>query len=59
MIRTATRALFWIAILSFVWYAASGIAENPAAAMPAVVGAAVILTALAIALGRRGHTTPR
>jgi hypothetical protein len=59
MIRTITRTLFWIAILSFVWYAVSGIADSPAAAMPGVVGAAVILTALAIALGRRRRPTPR
>jgi hypothetical protein len=58
VIRTLVRALFWVAVLSFVWYACSAIADVGAAAMPAAVGAAIILTALAIALGRR-HTTQR
>jgi arginine exporter protein ArgO len=57
MIRTITRALFWIAMLSFVWYALSAIEESPAAAMPLVIGAAVILIAIAIALGRRRPTS--
>jgi len=57
MIRTLVRVLFWIAILSFAWYALSAIEESPAAAMPAVVGVAVILTAIALALGRRRATS--
>lgn len=56
MIRTIIRALFWLTVILFAWYAASAVAAKHPEGPLLGVTAGILLALLATALTRRQHS---